>query len=145
MKNIILFISIMLSITSCTNHDSENIQINPILIGKGNLNGSEGINQQNMVIQKNNDWDNLLAQLDSYTVSTFTETKIDFDNYQIIAVFDEVYGNGGHSIDIIKITENEADIVVKIKNLQTGGINSVITQPFHIVKIPIIDKPILFK
>ncbi len=109
------------------------------------MNGSEGINQQNMVIQKNNDWDNLLAQLDSYTVSTFTETKIDFDNYQIIAVFDEVYGNGGHSIDIIKITENEADIVVKIKNLQTGGINSVITQPFHIVKIPIIDKPILFK
>lgn len=145
MKSIILFASIILSITSCTNQDSENIQIKPILIGKGDLNGSEGINHQNIVIKNSNDWNNLLAQLSSYTVSIFTETNIDFDNYQIIAVFDKVYGNGGHSVDIVKITENESNIVVTIKNLQTGGVNSVITQPFHIVKIPITNKSIIFE
>jgi hypothetical protein len=146
MGKIFLILSIILSITGCTSLDRiTTIQITPILIAKGNLNGSEGIIQQNLVIKNNNDWDNLLTQLNNYNVSNFKETNIDFKNYQIIAVFDKVYSYGGYSIDITKITEYEVNIVVTIENLQTGGVNAVITQPFHIVKIPIKNKPIIFE
>lgn len=77
--------------------------------------------------------------------ASFTEINIDFTNFQIIAVFDNIKLQGGHSIDITKISENENNIVVTIQNLLPGGINSVITQPFHIVKIPKSTKPVVFE
>ena len=64
---------------------------------------------------------------------------------KIIAVFDKIYGNGGHSIDIIKITENENKVIVTIENILGGDATSIMTQPFHIVKIPKTDKLIIFE
>lgn len=68
----------------------------------------------------------------------FTDTNIDFNKYQIIAVFDQIYENGGYSIDI-------TNVIVKVENLLTGGINSIFNQPFHIIKISKSGKPILFE
>lgn len=80
-----------------------------------------------------------------YTENNFEETTIDFANFTVIAVFDQVHGNGGHSIDITNITEYENNIVVTVENLQTGNTSSVGTQPYHIVKIPRNPKPIVFE
>lgn len=135
---------------SCSNIDDRTIPrtINPIQIGKGELYGagSENIPKQNIVITNKSDWANLVNAINSNgNISNgFTEVEIDFTCFQIIAVFDDVKPNGGHSIDIIEVIENEGDIVVIIKNILTGDATQVITQPFHIVKIPRSSKPIVF-
>ena len=160
MKNLfLLFVGFI--IVSCENNNEPGpttipfvpVTITPSLVGKGNLNGSEGVNQQNTIINNESDWNNLKNQIDlyyqlfgiNYTEQYFAETTIDFTNYTVIAVFDQVYGNGGHSIDITNITEYENNIVVTVENLLTGNANSVITQPYHIVKIPKTTKPIVFE
>ncbi len=137
-------------ITGCSieNQNFNAISISTTLIGKGNLfgNSAENIDKQNMVIRDTATWNQLLDKMNTAnTVSnTFTETDIDFDNFTVIAVFDAVQPNGGHSIDITSIIEFETTIFVKIENLQQGDATSVITQPYHIVKISKGDKPIAF-
>jgi hypothetical protein len=160
MKNLFLLL-VSFIFLSCNNTDEPTpipfvpITISPALVGKGNLNGSEGVNQQNIIINIETDWNNLKNQIDSqyiaigegnyYTENNFTETMVDFTNFTVITVFDQVYGNSGHSIDITNITEYENNIVVTVENLQTGNASSVITQPYHIVKIPKATKPIVFE
>jgi hypothetical protein len=159
MRNLFLFL-VSFSILGCNNDDEQiptpyPVTITSTLIGKGDLNGSEGVLEQNTVINNEINWNNLKNQIDAqyiaiglgnyYTGNNFEETTIDFDNFTVIAIFDQIYGNGGHSIDIADITENENNIIVTVENLQTGNVLSVITQPYHIVKIPKTTKPIVFE
>jgi hypothetical protein len=160
MKNLLLFL-ISFIILSCNKDDDPipapfvPIAINSTLVGKKNLNGSEGILQQNIIINNNTDWQNLKNQIDVqyiaiglgnyYTENNFVDTTIDYTNYTVIAVFGQVYGNGGHTIDITNITEYNTNIVVTLENLQNGNQFSSVTQPFHIVKIPKATKPIVFQ
>jgi hypothetical protein len=144
---------------SCSNSDNETIftsqTITPVLIAKQDLSGSEGIPQQNIVIQDNANWNNLKNQIDSlyiasglgnyYTNNVFTETTIDFNNFQIIAVFDQIYGNGGQSIDITNVVENANNIVVTVQHILPGNVTTVISQPYHIIKIPKSTKPVIFQ
>jgi len=149
MKKILLLIAMSpLFILSC--HDSEenataSIPINMQLIGKGTI-SSHSMPQQNIAITNTTQWNNFLATLDStYNVSgSFTETNIDFNQYMLIIAFDQVYNNGGHSIDIMTIDESSQSINVDIEKLLQGNTTSVITQPYHIVKIPKILKPVVF-
>ena len=157
MKKIILII-VSVFFIGCNNEDEPNviafepIIVSPNLIVKKNLNGSEGLTEQNLVINNTNDWTNFKNQIDTYyqqfsinySQQYFTETTIDFNSFIVIVVIDQIYGNGGHSIDITNITEFETNIVVTIENLQTGNTSSVVTQPYHIVKIPKTSKPIVF-
>ena len=160
MKNLFLFLFSFI-LLGCNNDDEPtptpfvNININSTLVGKHNLNGSENILQQNIIIDNNIDWENLKNQIDAqyiaiglgnyYTDNNFAITNIDFINYTVIAVFDQVYGNSGHSIDITNITEYQSNIIVNIEYLQNGNQFSVVTQPYHIVKIPKATKPIVFQ
>jgi hypothetical protein len=83
--------------------------------------------QQNIIINNNSDWVNLKNQIDSqfiaiglgnyHTKNNFEETTIDFTNFTVIAIFDQVYRNGGHSIDITNITEYETNVIVTVENL----------------------------
>lgn len=158
MKKIIL-IALTVFIVSCSNSTEEQIvtpfepvAIVPILISKKILNTGEGVQQQTTIITNENDWTSFKNQIDNYyaqfginfTQQFFTETTIDFNNFIGIAVIDQGYANGGHSIDITNITEFETNIVVTVEKLQTGNQYSVATQPYHIVKIPITTKPIVF-
>jgi len=146
----ILFIAIFIGLmTSCSETDED---INPLdfkAIGQNNLfgNGREDIVQQNLIISDSNTWNELMTKMNSVNNNSegFTETNIDFANFMVIAVFDKVYGNGGHSIDITKITEIENKIIVTIDNVLKGDETLVMTQPYHIVKIRKTDKSILFE
>lgn len=149
MKNLFLFFcSVFFILNSCT--DNENTEYKtPVAIhqiGKGNLVGNY-IPQQNTVITTTAQWTALLNSLDSVNniSGSFTETNIDFNQFMVIAVFDEVFPNGGHSIDIITVDENPQNIVVDLEKLLTGNATSVVTQPYHIVKIPKSTKPVLFQ
>ena len=159
MKNVFLLL-ISFIIVSCNDDEPTPtptpfipVTISSSLIAKRNLNGSEGINQQNTIITNETDWNNLKNQIDlyyqlfgiNYTEQYFEETIINFDNFTVIAIFDQVYPNRGHSIDITSIIEYENNIIITIENLLTGNQFSASSQPYHIVKIPKATKPIVFE
>ncbi|MBX2921065.1 MAG: protease complex subunit PrcB family protein [Chitinophagaceae bacterium] len=130
----------------------KNDTIKIITIGKGDLsgNGDEGILKSNIVISNEDDWLKLLKKIDvsSDVSSTFSESKIDFRAYTIIAAFDNIKISGGYSIEISDLSVFDAKkLIVKLKRADNGPgrISSVITQPFHIVKIPHWEKPIVFE
>lgn len=146
----ILFLTLLIqSCSSSSDADFESRNVEAVLIGKGNLygNGAENITRQNRVIYTTADWNNLMQQMDTRNPvsATFSETDIDFGAYQVIAVFDEIKNSGGHTIDITAIAENQNNITVTVQNLNTGGATSVMTQPFHIVKIPKSKKTVVFR
>jgi len=149
-KYLLSFIySLFLVISSCSDNDGNTEAKTPIIvlqIGKGNLVGNN-VPQQNMVITTSAQWNTLLTTLDSVnnTSGSFTETNIDFNQFMIIAVFDQVFPNGGHSIDIITVDDNPQNITVDLERLLTGNVTSVVTQPYHIVKIPKSTKPVVFQ
>lgn len=148
MKLFVLVLAVLLQ--GCSSDATQASQaIDAVLIGQGNLygNGAENIPKQNIVIRNQSDWNALKQKMDTRNPvsNSFSETAIDFDAFQIIAVFDEIKGSGGHSIDITGIVENDDRIVVTIQNLNSGGATSVMTQPYHIVKIPKSKKQVVFR
>ena len=150
MKNIIIIL--VITFISCNSSD---ININKAgnmdysLIGQGQLHGSgdENIEKSNLVIKNSTSWNELIDKMNSVNnvSDKFTEIDIDFSRYTIIAIFDNIYGNGGHSIDIINVMENENEIIITVDKLLKGDDSLVITQPFHIIKIPKTEKKILFE
>jgi len=150
---LILILSVFLFVfISCDegkiNNDFIPKTIIPALIAHGELygNGREGIVKQNLVIKTQEEWNNLIAAMNSVNnvSDNFAETYIDFSKYQVIAVFDEVKIHSGWDIDFTDITENANEIVVTVSNPNTGGEVRHITQPFQIVKISVSSKSITF-
>lgn len=148
MKKIII-VCIATFMLSCSKDSPSDIEPDFIEIAKDILNGggTEGIVKSNLVIKDISTWTSIINQMDLINKESakFTETDIDFNRYQVIAVFDKVYGNGGYSIDITNIKENESNLIIKVENLNKGGLLSIITQPYHIVKIKKTDKNIVFE
>lgn len=136
-------------VTSC-HGDDENVenknQINFQLIGKGNLIGNY-VNPQNTIITNSIKWNSFLNQIDSTTYQTsasFITTYIDFNEFIVIVVVDEIYPNNGHSIDITKMEDHPKYITINVEKLLKENATSVLTQPYHIVKIPKTTKSLLF-
>jgi len=148
MKQIITFLSILFVFTSCDNDDSQNGDLEYSVILQGDrFNGNYDNPKENLVIKDQQTWTSLIGKMAflSDTNSYFPDAIIDFKKYQVIVVIDEVRQYGGYSIDITKITQNNNSIFVTVEQLQPGGINAVITQPFHIVKISKTGKKVVFK
>lgn len=147
-KLIILFAIGLFGCKTSQNNTKMKI-IEPILIAKGNLHGSgsEGIKEQNIIIDNQSDWDNLIHQINTVNnVSDgFLETKIDFTDYTIIAIFTDVKNSGGHKIDVDVVTTDE-EVLVTVNPIGPSGMaTSVMTQPYYIAKISKSDLPIVFK
>lgn len=150
MKKIVISICLLMLIVSCSKSDESEdlIALDILTIGKGNLygNGQEGINQQNIVINDSSSWLDLLNQMDSVDniSNEFIETSIDFTTYRVVAVFGDLKTTDGHIIDI-NVIVNPMNIVLDIDTYITeGNTLPVITQPFHIIKIPLNDLPVIF-
>lgn len=146
----LLLCSIFFMTISCSdNHNDEQLesknQINFQLIGKGNLMAKYAA-QQNTVITNSAQWNNFLNQINgpNNPSAGFTETNIDFNQFMVIVVIDAVYPNGGHSVDIMTVDENPQNITVDVEKLLQGDVTTIVTQPYHIVKIPKIFKPVIF-
>ncbi len=134
-------------LNSCNIDDDSNFQsakINFTEIGIGALygNGQEGISESNLIISNTNDWQYLISQMNAVnSVSeNFSEINIDFNRYTVIAIFLGVKGQGWE-IRTESVIENEKNIAVSIS--ETVFANSVINQPFSIIKIKRTEKPII--
>ena len=158
--NVLKFAAMLLvfagSFTSCK--DKEKCE--PfVLIGKSSLSGCEGISQQDIVIKTQEEWEdfktimntdyNQIKSSNYKETDSFSETEIDFDLYQIIAVIDEKRPDGCWGMEIKCITEDTYRIVVtiQVKSSVSKGFACVNMehQPYHIVKIPVSTKKIEFK
>jgi hypothetical protein len=121
---------------------------NVVLIGKGNLYGSgaEGIEQQNTVITSTEDWNNLLEKINSVNnvSQNFSETKIDFSKFTVIAVFEDVKSSGGYSLELDIQQYSETIKVNVIRKSPEGMATTVMAQPYYIVKVLKQDLPINF-
>lgn len=153
MKKYVLILLVAILTFSCNsdneNSDSEMTNVEQTLIVRNNLygNGDEGLVDQNMVITNQDSWSNLIVQLDAVNnvSDSFSEIDIDFSQYTIIAVLDEIRGNGGHNIEL-NIMSNSENIIVDVNNTSPeGNATTVITQPFIIVKILNSSLPIIFE
>jgi len=152
MKYLLKFIPISLSLMvlySCQQKDLLVYDIETTLIAKDNLygNGDEGITKENLVITDEASWNDLISKMDAVNnvSDSFAETDIDFDEFQIIAVFEDLKGSGGYEIEL-DIGSNSDNIVVTVNEIvPTGNVTTVITQPFHIVKIPVNNLSVIFQ
>ncbi len=145
MKTIVLIFSIMLAV-SCDS-DTVTVQATDITfieIGQGSLNGTEGVLESNLVINNQTDWESLIDQMDAInnTSGGFSETEIDFDNYIVLAVILGVKPTGWE-VEINCVKENDDNVLVTTE--ETEYVSAVISQPFHIVKIPVNDKSVIFE
>lgn len=150
MKQIIFIFSILFVFASCNSDDSDNNSSNVTyseIIKGDNYNGKDSNPKGNLVIKDQTTWNDVLSKMNLILPANmiFPDTNIDFTKYQVIAVFDQVRNYGGYSIDITKITETRNRIIVKVEQLKPGGIATVITQPYHIIKMPKSDKKIVFE
>jgi len=140
---------IIVFVLGCSKNSTSQMELSFSLIGQDNLYcvGTEGITKSNLIIKDSSSWNNIMAKMNLQNNQTdkFTETSVDFNQYIIVAIFDKVYGNGGHTIDVTSITENESNIIIKVENLSKGALINVVTQPYHIVKILKTDKNIVFE
>jgi len=115
-----------------------------VLIGQDSLSGREGIPQQDIVITTQEEWEDL--KITMINTENFRETEIDFEEFQIIAVFDKVRPSGSWKIAITCTTEYSDSITVTVHTIAPKGHDfSVEVQPYHIVKIPVTKKSIEFK
>jgi hypothetical protein len=77
--------------------------------------------------------------------NTFTETNIDFNNFQLLVAIDTERPDSGYSINISNITENETNITATVTSENSGSGFFVLSRPYHIVKIPRSTTPVIFQ
>lgn len=148
MKQIFLFFILLFALTSCEREDLPISEVQYYGIAKGDsFPNDESISSRFLVIKNTKAWNNLMIEMSTSNdlVKKFSETNIDFNKYQIIAIIDRTNGNGGHSIDITKISQNRKTIIVKVEKLKTGDLTSRLSRPYEIVKIAKTNKKVVFE
>lgn len=150
MKKIFLMAILSIVLVSCSSDDnnesfsSQNIDFTLIAKGSPNIAFYDNSDVENIVFTNSSDWDNFLSEIsNSVNVEiTFLETNVDFDNFQVIAVVRELQPTG-NEVEITNIVEYQDTILVTVIFIE--GDATILSQPFHIVKIPKSDKPVVFE
>lgn len=148
MRKTLLIAILSMALINCGSDDNNNESFTPqnidfTTIAQNVMSASITIEQQNMVITNSTDWNQLLELLNQDW--SFSETDIDFDTFQVIASIDEERGHTGHWVEITEIIENENNITVTLSTGEYDSGYTAICRPYHIVKIPKSDKPVVFE
>lgn len=136
---------------SCSNSDDSFTPQNiiPTLIAQGSLFSTYSNNNlaNNIVINSDPEWNGFISNMNNPNnlSMTFSETNIDFNNFTIIAVFDQPRPTGGYEITINNIIENYDNVTVNIIHNGNGDATQMPTHPYYIVKTPKITKPVVFQ
>ena len=111
-------------------------------ISKGVLfgNGIEGILEEKFTITNEKQWQVFLNKINSVNnvSSSFSEININFSNHNIICVFDTIRNTGGYAIEIERIFIEKKNLNIVYNKKEPGlmeMVTTIITQPYHIVKI----------
>ena len=103
-------------------------------------NGIEGILEEKFTIKNEKQWQVFLNKINSVNSvsSSFSEININFSNHIIICVFDTIRNTGGYAIEIERVFVEKKNLNVVYKKKEPGPmemVTTIITQPYHIVKI----------
>ena len=147
MKTFFLIFTLFISLTSCSDDNTptpfQPVTITPVLIGKG-YTLDITITPDNLVISNQTQWNAFLISM-GYVTDNFINTNIDFNTEKVIAIVDSPRGSTAFSVNIDTVVENEDNITVDFSLLNSGDGFTTMIQPFHIVKIPISPKPVIFQ
>ena len=152
MKTFFLTFISFYMLLSCRNSDDSFTpqNITPTLIAQGNL-FSEYSNttttSSNLIINNDPDWNSFISNMNNPNnlSMSFNETNIDFNNFTIIAVFDQVRPTGRYKVTINSIIENNDNIIVDLNYTGNGDATQMPSHPYCVVKIPKAKKQILFQ
>src|SRR5690554_2972126 len=156
MKKLAFLPIVLILLLSCSNDDNGNgeevfepqiLAFETISQGYLTSTGMYLFEESNLVIYSSEEWAELTEQMSFYNTvgDDFMDVEVNFQTTQVLVCIDKIYYNGGWSIDITEVIETENHITVSIENLNTGNLTSIVTRPFHIVKIPKSDKPVVFE
>ncbi len=147
MKKLFIIGLFLFAVTACNKVDDAELNLSLIhqseLYGAGDENISEG----NMVIEKEQEWQDLLEKIDAVNNESedFAETEIDFKKFMVIACFDKVRPSSGYSVEITNTEIKSKEVVFTLtKGSPEGLAATVITQPYYIAKFPKTNKEITF-
>jgi hypothetical protein len=103
---------------------------------------------ENLVIRNDTAWKELLNNSPAMVVSPeFTNPEINFSKEMVLAAFGGEHSSGGYRIQIIQVNDRPYFVEVTINSTapQAGQpVTAAFTYPYHIVKVPRIDKPVRF-
>ena len=142
---ILIFFSVF-TLLSCSNDDESTFipqDITPVLIVKGN-NYNE-TTQQNIKVSNSTQWNDLKETLGSHITATFSETEVDFTQFDVLVCIEQLRGYLGASIEMTSIIEYEENIKVNVVSINPDWGFAEVTTPYHIVKIPKTSKPVVFE
>ena len=111
-KTILIFTLLLVGIGCSENNieDEYTKEITFTTIGKGVLygNGVEGIQESSLIILNQETWQNLINQMDTYSIvsDNFTETTINFETHTIVVAFGEITSDNSE-IKITSITQSK--------------------------------------
>lgn len=151
MKKVLTTLIVALTIVNCSPDAdaSQTYDTTLTIIANDNLfgAGNEGIYESYKIITDDENWNTLKNQMDyfSNTTDSFLETEIDFSNYIVLAVFDQIRISSGYSIELDVSWNSDNILVSTTKLFSDENLIHRPTQPFHIVKISTTDLPILFQ
>lgn len=143
MKYVYTVIIIIVSFWSCKS-DFKDVSLEQITVGKGEYSYTEtDTARQYFLVTNDIHWQHVKSKVSGGTI---TDPSIDFSMYTILGIIDRVQPSNGFSADIVSVIEEEDDIVVKSDfSSPVGGSATVLTRPYHFVKVPKIDKPVVFE
>jgi len=148
MSKTLFYILVAIVITSCKTPQMTQYKITTIKKGALYGAGQEQIPAQNVVITTEEAWKDLLDKINTTNTVISPETTIDFTTQTVLASFMPIKKSGGYSVEITDIETQKDSLVIQTKTTSPATnsmVTQVITQPYHIVTMPISEKPITFK
>ncbi|MDJ0645429.1 MAG: protease complex subunit PrcB family protein [Flavobacteriaceae bacterium] len=146
---IIFYIVITVVLSTCPQKGIEQMAMKTIAKGELHGAGEEDIQKANLIINSNGDWNALVIQMNTVNKvsENFQELPIDFSKEMVVACFDQQRNTGGFGIEIKSIIEKDDKVLVVIERTAPGPTDfatMILTQPYHLVKIPLNDKEFEF-
>ena len=110
---------------------------------------SSGIREPlTMVVRTQGDWDTLWKRHASIQSPPPPAPAVDFSREMVAGVFAGEKNTGGYEVEITGVEVKDSRVYVRYgeKAPPSGGIvTQALTQPFHLIKLPKSDMPIVFE
>lgn len=144
----LLFSLVSLTFFGCSKDDPEQAsRVETTEIANTFLPSNESIAPQNGVITNQAEWQELLDTLESVDpaiLERFSDTNLDFDKVQVLAVFDQVRPHTGHYVKISRVLSKEDILLASVIKESTEEGFTILIQPFHILSIEKSNKAVVF-
>jgi hypothetical protein len=166
MKNIILITFLSLFLFNCNSDDSpsnvdpnvfpQEMSITTIIQQNAfNVIHIEIFSNQKLIIQNENAWNTFKTTMNeesgvvgaNFTDIYFSETEIDFSQFQVVAIFDIIrnrIGTNNSGVYVANVVEFENSITVNYNIVYNPSPLNTSWQGYHIIKMPKSDKEIVF-